>query len=191
MITDKTEISYWLSQSGENNPLDLILTTNTSKVPEIGEVIHFRTLYDKEWAEVTFKEDYKKKLLPLDETCLLGHFLVVGSKRFIKRDIFEGNLETQFSNGKGVMYDTPVECIIETFEITIEPFRETELTETPIAKLRNALNPIFGVVEMLKMTQQFPEKEKEILDLFRSTLQNDIESSLEKARELLKNNNWK
>lgn len=186
-MQDSTEITYWLSKAGEATADVQIISTITSKVPSIGEVFHLETLFDKDWAKFAFTEQ-ALKILPQEESCVKGDFVVVDVKRWIRREVYRGNW-----TDKGVILkDIPLCKNYETFEVIIEPFRHTELTETPIAKLRNALTPVFGAVEMLMLTQAFPDKEKELLELFRESLQNEVGPYLEKAKELLKNNkNWK
>jgi hypothetical protein len=157
-MQDSTEITYWLSKPGEATAEVQIISTITSKVPSKGEVINLETLIDTEWAERVFTEN-ALKILPQKESCVNGDFVVVDVKRFIRRSVYKGD----WTDKGAILKDIPLSKNYETFEVIIEPFRHTELTETPIAKLRNVLTPIFGVVEMLKLTQEFPDKEKELL----------------------------
>lgn len=185
-MQDSTEITYWLSKAGEATADVQITSTITSKVPSIGEIIHLETLIEKDWANFVFTEN-ALKLLPQEDSCVKGEFVVVDVKRFIRRDVYKGNQVLK----NAILTDVPLCKNYETFEVVIEPFRHTELTETPIAKLRNVLTPVFGVVEMLMLTQAFPDKEKELLELFRVSLQNEVGPCLERAKELLKNSkNW-
>lgn len=183
-----TEITYWLSPAGECKAEILVMTTVTSKVPEIGEVIHFNTKFDFNDLALQYSglgENWSK-LLPLGETQIQGEFLVVNTKRWLKNDIQMSCLKTNKNTYYGPKA-SPVEC----FEVIIEPFKETTLTEAPIAKLRNSLSPVFGVVDLMTAIIEHPDKEKELLELLKGSLETAREC-ISNSRELLRNDkNWK
>jgi hypothetical protein len=196
---DKTKIRYWLRGIGEERGLEKhIMTTGTAKVPEVGEVINLNTTFERypilrEYDDILGEENIIKMLRkPEDE--VKGDFVVVEVKRWIK--IFHGpqqrNSYLDCEGNKTSFWSVgPCEYFNEDFEVFIEPFRHTELTETPIAKLRNQLTPILGAIDMLELITEFPEKEKELIDLFKSSLPT-LQVSIEKVRELVKNSkNWK
>lgn len=191
---NKPEINYWLSPAGDCSANIKIMSTEAIQVPKIGEVIDINTTID-------FKELEKQysnlgsgwaRLLPAEH--INGNFLVVDVKRILKIYISSCN-STEWSDGQGNRCVStsyiPAALSIESFEVIVEPFRETDLTETPIAKLRNSLSPIFGMVDLLNIIQQFPEKEKEMLELLRGNL--DIaKKCIEESRKLLSDNTkWK
>lgn len=197
---DKTKIRYWLIGIGEDRdtPEVNILTTSTTKVPEVGEIININTQFNRfpivqEYSDV-LKEDDVIKILRKPEEEVKGDFVVVDVKRWLR--ITHGSQQPQtyydtYGNKSSSWTHGPCEFFIEDFEVFIEPFRHTELTETPIAKLRNQLTPILGAVDMLELITEFPDKEEELINMFKSSLPT-IRESIDKVRELLKNSkNWK
>jgi hypothetical protein len=91
-----------------------------------------------------------------------GDFVVVEIKRIVKKVGYE----------------------LETFEVYIQSFRNTELTETPIAKVRNLLSPILSSFQMLELIKAHPDKEKQIIELIVGQL--DVANeSIVKLRELI------
>lgn len=196
-MQNKTQITYWLSPAGENNPTVQIISTITSKVPEVGEVIGFDTRFDRVWAEANFKhlsERQMDMMFPKDETQILGKFLVVNSQRFIKELWFSAEASEVFGIEPISDFNKtkiPVSRSIETFEITIEPFRETELTETSIARLRNLLGPVFNAMDMIQLISEHPDKEKELMEILRAGAETN-RHFLEKARNFIRDDkNWK
>lgn len=196
-MENKTEITYWLSPAGEKNPTVMLLSTITSKVPEVGEVIGFDTRFDRVWGEGMFRhlsEEQMEIMFPKEDTQILGKFLVVNSQRFIREDWYACESDKLFNTSTAVNLKgpkLPVSRSIETFEITIEPFRETELTETPIAKLRNLMGPIFSAMDMVNLISEHPDKEKELMELLRTGIETN-RHFLDKAREFIRDDkNWK
>lgn len=202
-MKDKTNITYWLQLPGEENEgLEIyIMSTEMSKVPSAGEVINFDTRFEKEWAESVFShlsEQQKKSFFPREESQIKGDFVVVSVKRYIKVKYYSEEASRVFSNisigsnGTSMISPKiPVSYNIECFEVFVQPFRNTELTETPIARVRNLLGPLFGIIDMLNLIAEHPEKEKELLELFKGNIKSTKESIM-KLREIIGNDeNWK
>ncbi len=196
-MEDKTEISYWFKESEESKVEILIMRTMTSKVPDVGEIIHINTIVDEDWLNNSFNHlpDFQKKaFFPLKEKQIKGKFVVKSVNRYIKTEYFSKEFHSVFhSQSTGVVKgpEIPAECIHETFEVFIEPFKHSDLTESPIAKVRNLLGSVFGAFDILNTIKANPDKEQELMELFKSSLETANES-IPKLRELLKDNkNWK
>lgn len=198
-MNDKSTIRYWLREPGEEDAGINLFTTNTTKVPEKGEVININSLIDKIWIESRFahlSEKQLKALLPSEEKQVRGNYVVVDVKRWLKTShhpYAASGSDFAFVSENSTVTSTviPVESVKEDFEVFIEPFRHTELTETPIAKLRNALTPVFGIADLVTAMIEHPEKEKELIDLLKGSL-GVTRECIDKSRELLRNDkNWK
>lgn len=136
MAKNKTEISYWLkSEGGEES----ILSTETSKVPEKGEVISFDHHWDEERANRAYShlnDEQKKIFFPKSEKLIEGDYVVVSVKRYIKNDYIKTKISkafegvSGFSNSTGGTFindsDIPVSYIRECFEVFIKPVKEVD-----------------------------------------------------------------
>lgn len=201
-MKDKSTITYRLVQPGEDRVESIdILTTYTTKVPEVGEVININTTLEKSWMQSRFShlsEQQLKALVRSEDSQLRDNFVVVDVKRWLKimhtPVSADKILEIDFlgsTSTSGIKPEIPVEFIIENFEVYIEPFRHTELTEKPIAKVRNLLGSLFGTFDMVSLISEHPDKEKELLELFKGHIA-DTKQSIEKLREIIGNDkNWK
>lgn len=179
MTKDKTEISYWLkSEGGEES----ILSTETSKVPEKGDIIGFDHNWDGERANRTYEhlnEEQKKAFFPKSKKLIEGDYVVTSVKRYIKNyyiktkisAVFEG--VSVFSNSTGGTFindsEVPISYIRECFEVFIEPIKEVEVA-TPISIVRNLFGPIATHFQLIK------EKDNEIF------FDQDIKAGLDKIR---------
>lgn len=158
-MSDKSKITYLLREAGSEDTDGInILTTGCTKVPEVGEVININTKIDREELLIRFREVTGESLqdwLRKDEAQIKGDFVVVSVKRWFNVSHSPSTPyslpSTLKSSNTSVNYRSfPVEHTIENFEVMVEPFRHTELTETPIAKLRNKMSPIYGYFQLLK-----------------------------------------
>lgn len=158
-MSDKSKITYLLREAGSEDTDGInILTTGCTKVPEVGEVININTKIDREELLIRFREVTGESLqdwLRKDEAQIKGDFVVINVKRWfsiyhktvIPRTLPEG---LQSNSTSKYYIGFPEEYTVENFEVMLEPFRHTELTETPIAKLRNKMSPIYGYFQLLK-----------------------------------------
>ena len=204
-MTNKTKITYWLQIPGEDSGMKTeLLSTFTSKVPESGEVINIETKFDLEWAEYRFRNlsaHDKQIFFPKLNTQVKGDFVVVTVKRFLEvryhpapiSKVFSGIGSTFNSTSISTMEDReiPVGEEYETFEVYVQPFKHSELTETPIAKLRNLLGPMFSTFDLLNLAKEHPDKETELREMFFDSLKVANET-MPKIRELIGNDkNWR
>jgi len=201
-MQDKSTITYHLVFPGEDreNAID-ILSTITVKAPEVGEVLHINTTLEKTWLQSRFSHLSEKQLKALtrsEDSQVRNDFVVVDVKRWLKTrhipmtsdKVFEIDV-LKSSGTSGISPEIPVEVVTEHFEVFIEPFRHTELTEKPIAKVRNLLGSLFGTFDMISLIAEHPDKEKELLELFKGHIA-DTKGSIEKLREIIGNDkNWK
>jgi len=201
-MQDKSTITYWLRQPGEDSGEAIdILKTITTKVPEVGEVVNINTNIESGWLKSRFShlsENQLKALIRSEDSQLKGDFVVVDVKRWLKarhvpmsaNEVFE--IDTIGSSSpSGISPEIPVEVITEDFEVFVEPFRHTELTETPIAKVRNLLGSLFGTFDMLSLIAEYPDKKDGLLELFKGHIEGTKES-MEKLREIIGNDkNWR
>lgn len=154
-MENRTYITYWLSPPGECNEEIEIFSTVTSKVPTVGEVINFNTQIDMEMLKYKFDglgSDWNK-FLPSEDKQIKGDFLVVSVKRWLKTYVKSRHtIEWMDDDGNKCSSKcyNPMAVPDENFEVFVEPFRHTELTETSIAKLRNMMGPIYGYFQLLK-----------------------------------------
>lgn len=201
-MQDKSTITYWLVQPGEDKgePMQ-VLKTKTIKTPQVGEVINIDTQLEKGWLKSRFNhlsENQLKALVRSEESQLKDDFVVVDVKRWIKtrhvpmsaNEVFE--IDTIGSSSpSGISPEIPVEVVNEDFEVYIEPFRHTELTEKPIAKVRNLLGSLFGTFDMVSLIAEHPDKQKELLELFKGHIA-DTKQSIDRLREIIGDDkNWK
>lgn len=173
-MKDKSTISYWLVQPGEelDTAVD-ILTTPTQKVPEVGEVIHINTKVDKESLQRQFShlnEETFRKFIPIQEKQVKNDFVVYDVKRWIKTVYYSEDSNKLFYQNSsnvtaGIGTQIPVSYEVENFEVYVQPFRHTELTETPIAKLRNLLGPMAGYFQMLEIVNEMDEGDEKKADM--------------------------
>lgn len=194
-MSDTTEISYWLREPGTEDASIDLLRTITSKVPEVGEIIHFNTKIDREMLQINFSDfgDISNRLRK-EESEVKGQFVVVSVKRFIKIGHATAKshsyFDSQGNTSSAIIYG-PSEYSIECFEVIVEPFRHTELTETPIAKLRNKMSPIYGYMQVLKSIRDKDIAVEEMGDLLKE-LQNQAIDSIEDIVDFIRNKEiWK
>lgn len=197
-MKNKTEIRYWLKDG--DNEID-ILATETSRVPEVGEVISFGHHWNEERANRAYShldDSLKKTFFPKPETLLDDDYVVVSVKRYISVDYVRTKVSEVFSGALGfsnstsmVVPDVPIANNKEQFEVFIKPFQHSELTETPIAKVRNLLSPVLGSIKMIELIKQNPGREQEIIELLKSSL--DVANeNIEKLLKIVKDDkNWK
>jgi hypothetical protein len=127
----KSEINYWI-KSEEESDFDInVMSTECTKVPEVGEVIHISNEFDKDWAERVFSDEkwfnnYKEMgfkrppHMPDPETCVKGYFKVISVRRYITMRYHSGLLSDIFKeiNSKSSI---PISTTLENFEVFIEP----------------------------------------------------------------------
>lgn len=199
-MKDKSTISYWLVQPGEDlgEAID-IMSTNTFKVPEKGEVIHINSKSDTTNLQHRFshlKPDQLRRFIPIEEKLVDGDFVVVDVKRWIKICYYPEKLNNLFplesSNiTSNTSVDVPISYEVENFEVYVQPFRNTELTETPIAKLRNKMSPIYGYLQVVKAMRDKETDSEELGNLFKE-MQNQAIDSIEDIVEFMRNDKiWK
>jgi len=204
-MSNKSTIRYWLREPGEDSGAEIeILSTVTIKVPEVGEVVNINTTIESSWLKSRFSylsEKQLKALVRSEDSQLRGDFVVVDVKRWLKtrhipmssKDVFEiDTIGSSDISGRGP--EIPVEVITEEFEVYIEPFRHTELTETPIAKLRNLLGPMSGYFQMLEIINEMDENDENKAGMYELLSQSAKQSSdtMDKILELVKNQKiWK
>ena len=167
-MKDKSTISYWLVLPGEDlgTAID-ILSTPTQKVPEVGEVIHINTKVDKESLQREFShlnEENFRRFMPIQEKQVKNNFVVCDVKRWIKTVYYSEDSNKLFFQDSsnvtaGVGTRIPVSYEVENFEVYVQPFQHSELTETPIAKLRNLLGPMYGYFQMLEIVNGMDESD--------------------------------
>lgn len=128
-MKDKSEISYVINSDGDLPDIEL-LTTETVKVPEVGEVIHFNTHFDFDrisYQHPDLTEKQINALLPTEEKKVRGNFVVKDVKRYLSiryvgEDINSGDLRLGGLNGTvNFIRKIPVQKVVETFEVFIEP----------------------------------------------------------------------
>lgn len=200
-MEDKSTITYNLVQPGGDRSNSIqIMRTNTVKVPTVGEVIHFDTRVDIKSMTLQFghiEESRLKKMITPEEAQVCGDFVVVDVKRWLETKYYPGDV-SEFMRSSispsvtaGPNTKFPMSYDVEEFEVFIEPFRHTELTERPIAKVRNLLGSVFGTMDMLKLLNEHPDKEKELLELMKDNIEVASEAMI-KLREIIGNDsNWK
>lgn len=197
-MKNKTEISYWLDADGEQT---LIMNVEVSKVPEKGEKISFDNNWDNDRAERIYShlsEKQKKTFFPKPEVLLSDYYMVTSVNRYIKIDYIKTKLSSVFpgyslaSESPSMQEpEIPIQMVRETFEVMLKPYQECELNATPISKVRNLLGSILGSFEILKLVKEHPEKEAELMEMFKSSSETAIES-IPELRDILSNeNNWK
>ena len=197
-MKNKTEIRYWLIDGEEETD---IVGIPTSKVPEVGEVINFGHHWDEDRANRVYEhldDAHKKAFFPKKEKLITGEYVVVSVNRYITIDyvktkvseVFEG--VKSFSNSTNYqIVEIPTLNTIEVFEVFIEKFKHSELTETPIAKVRNLLGSLFGTFDMISLIAENPDKEKEILELLKGHIE-DAKEPMTRLREIIGDDkNWK
>jgi hypothetical protein len=167
-MKDKSTISYWLVLPGENEDTATdILTTPTQKVPEIGEVININTKVDKESLSLQFShlnEESIRRFIPAKERQVKNDFVVYDVKRWIKTVYYSEDSNKIFypeasNSTSGAGTRIPMSYEVENFEVYVHPFQNSELTETPIAKLRNLLSPMSGYFQMLEIINEMDEND--------------------------------
>lgn len=129
-MKDKTEIRYWLKNGEEEIS---ILATNTTKVPEVGEVINFDHNWDEERAGRIYSdlsEQHKKTFFPKQEKLIAGDFIITSVKRYIKLDYIKTKVTEAFEGAIAVSNSTsicvpeiPVSYTRESFEVFIQPLK--------------------------------------------------------------------
>jgi hypothetical protein len=130
----ESEINYWIKSEEDSDFNVEVMSTECTKVPEVGEVIHINNEFDTEWAKNVFgdedwfknyKERHFKKPphIPDPETCVRGYFKVVSVKRYITKRYHKGLLSDVFKelNSKASI---PISTRLEVFEVFIEPFEQ-------------------------------------------------------------------
>lgn len=197
-MSEKSTISYWLKKPGEEGGEIKILTFETSDVPKVGEVVNINTKINREDLLIQYRHldgELLRNFLRKDEEQVKGDFVVVHVKRWLSIshvDSTTRDLPIGLQNSTTSYYVSyPAEQLRENFEVFVEPFRHTELTETPIAKVRNLFGGLVGQLDLLNLIGEYPDKEKDLLEIFKSNISNTQES-INRLRELLNNSdNWK
>lgn len=197
-MKNKSEITYWLVQPGEDLGTAIDITrTMTTKVPEVGEVINLNTSVDYESLYRRFihltPEQINGFICPKDSQ-VKGDFVVYSVKRWIKTASYAGKLSEAFpsyQNTSDIEPDVPLSYEKETFEVYIQPFRNTELTETSITKLRNKMSPVYGYLQVVKAIKDKEIDSEELGELF-NKLQNQAVDSIEDVVDFMRDEkNWK
>lgn len=201
-MKNKTEIRYWLK--GEEVDLD-ILATEPSKIPQKGEIINFGHRWNYELANRVYSdldEKQKETFFPKEETLLNGEYIVTQVTRYITvdyartkiPDIFPGTIGMKSSTSVNFIAEIPVSFYIEVFEVFIEPFKNSELTESPIAKVRNLLGPITQHFTMLEMQEEYKNYDEDVKKAMEKLMQENIKlciTSMEKLTRIIKDDkNW-
>ena len=106
-MEDISNISYWFQDQN-------ILTVQTTKVPNVGEVIHFDTRMDKTWYESNFPNNDK---LFLFNEGVIGNFVVTEVKRYYKN--YDIKHEADFGVGTK-NYVIPMQQTVEKFEVQLD-----------------------------------------------------------------------
>ncbi len=108
-MQDKSQISYWFEDQN-------ILTVQTTRVPNVGEVIHFDTRMDKTWYESNFPNTKNDKLF---NEGVIGNFVVTEVKRYYKN--YDIKHETDFGVGTK-KYVIPMQQTMENFEVQLNSY---------------------------------------------------------------------
>jgi hypothetical protein len=134
MAKFESQINYWI-KSEESDDFNVeVMSTDCTKVPEVGEIIYINSEFDTDWAESIFKDEgwlknYKElgfrkpPYIPDPETCVRGDFKVVSVKRYITKRHYRGLLSDVFkevSSKSSILLSTT----LEVFEVFIEPFEQ-------------------------------------------------------------------
>lgn len=199
-MSGKSTITYSLREIGSEEPVAIpILTTECTKVPEVGEVIGIDTKIDRESLIIKYKDikgESLQKWLRSDESQIQGNFVVVDVKRWFEvfhKPSTPSHLPIGLeSSTTATNYRSfPEEYTVETFVVYIEPFRHTELTETPIAKLRNKMSPLYGYLQVVKAMRDKEIDSEQMGELFKE-MQNQAIDSIEEIVEFMRNDKiWK
>lgn len=197
-MSEKSTISYWLKKPGEEGGEIKFLTFETSDVPKVGEVVNINTKINREDLLIQYRHldgELLRNFLRKDEEQVKGDFVVVHVKRWLSISHADRNtrdLPIGLQNSTTSYYVSyPAEQLRENFEVFVEPFRHTELTETPIAKLRNKMSPIYGYMQVLKSIRDKDITVEEMGDLFKE-LQNQAIDSIEDIVDFIRNKEiWK
>lgn len=200
-MNDKSTIRYWLRTPGEEGGEINLLSTSAINVPKVGEIINIKTTVDKQWLEIRFRHlsDKQRNALTRDESeQVKDDFVVVDVKRWIKTQLVPVEANDAFgieNNGTSAKSpEIPMEIVIEEFEVYIEPFRHTELTETPIAKLRNKMGSIYGYFQALKAIRdaKATESHKEAMKVLVKSMEEQAFEDIEDIVDFIKDENiWK
>lgn len=202
-MNDKSTISYWLVLPGEDESTAIdILTTPTKKVPEIGEVININTKVDKESLSLQFShlnEESIRRFIPAKEKQVKNDFVVYDVKRWIKTVYYSEDSNKIFypeasNSTSSAGTRIPMSYEVENFEVYVHPFQHSELTETPIAKLRNLLGPMSGYFQMLEIINEMDENDdkKAEMHVLLNNVAKQSSETMDKILELVKDQNiWK
>jgi len=130
----ESEINYWIKSEEDSDFNIEVMSTECTKVPEVGEVIHINNEFDTEWAKNVFgDEDWfknykelgfkKPPYIPDSENCVRGNFKVVSVKRYITKRHYKGLLSDVFTEANSNS-SIPLSTTLEVFEVFIEPFEQ-------------------------------------------------------------------
>lgn len=130
----ESEVNYWIRSEEESDFNINVLSTDCTKVPEVGEVIHINNEFDMDWAERVFDDErwlhsYKEMgfkrppHIPDPETCVRGYYKVVSIKRYITTRYHKGLLSDIIKEVRSKS-SIPISTTMEVFEVFIEPTSE-------------------------------------------------------------------
>lgn len=132
----ESEVNYWIKSEEDSDFNVEVMSTDCTKVPEVGEIVYINSEFDTEWAESVFKDEnwfskyqnlgFKKPpYIPDPETCVRGNFRVVSVKRYITQRYYRGLLSDIFKESNSKV-SIPLSKTTEVFEVFIEPASEGE-----------------------------------------------------------------
>jgi hypothetical protein len=130
----EAELNYWIKSDEDSDFNVEVMSTDCTKVPEVGEVIHINNEFDMDWAEHVFGDENwmrnyeslgfrKPPHIPDQETCVRGYFKVVSVRRYITKRYHKGLLTDIFKNIKSNSA-IPIATTREVFEVFLEPTKE-------------------------------------------------------------------
>lgn len=133
-----SEINYWIKTEDSDYFNINVLSTECTKVPEVGEIIYINNKIDEDWLDNIFGDerwmtDYesmgfrKPPHIPEKEEMVRGHFKVVEVSRTFRVDYYRGSLADVFTDLEGNQkkaaesVSIPISITREIFEVFIEP----------------------------------------------------------------------
>ena len=130
----EAEVNYWIKSDEDSDFNVEVMSTDCTKIPEVGEVIHINNEFDMGWAEHVFGNEnwmcnyeslgFKRPPhIPDQETCVRGYFKVVSVRRYITKRYHKGLLTDIFKDIKSNSA-IPIATTREVFEVFLEPTKE-------------------------------------------------------------------
>jgi len=127
----ESEVNYWIKSEDSDEFNIEVMSTNCTKVPEIGEIIHINSEFDMDWAQRIFEDEnwmhnYREMgfnrppHIPDPETCVRGYYKVVNVNRYITKRYHRGYLSDIIKDTSSKSF-IPISTTLEVFEVFIEP----------------------------------------------------------------------